>query len=128
MPLSDEALVVRGGSTRDAEDIQDKVLAAVEDGDGPLLSVWCTDIAPGETRDQALSRLCTEADFPHKKVQVGTLGSVRAAVAGLYQDSSEGEPESHYHVLFTEDVTLSEVEVFISSLGDPEPNPTGGKP
>lgn len=129
MPLSPDAMVVRGGSLRDVEAIRAKVLEAVADGDGPVLSVWCDDAVEGESRNELLLRLCSEenGDFPHPRVQAGTFGAMAAAMDDLVQDSSEGEPETHYHAVFGEDVALSQVEAFILALGEPELNPTGGK-
>jgi hypothetical protein len=121
-------LVVRGGILRDPERIRNKVLEAIEDGDGPVLSIWCAEAQLGESREELLLRICREADFPYRKVQVGTFGRMRHAVPDVYQESSSGEPDSHYHVSFTGDVALSQVEAFIAALDEPEPNPTGGKP
>lgn len=128
MPLSDEALAVRGGTLRDPERIRAKVLDAIEDGDGPVLSLWSDDPHEDEHREDLVRRLSVDGDIPHKSLQVGSVGAIRAAVSDFRQDSSSGEPVTHFHAVFSEPVALSQVEAFILAMNTPEPNPTGGKP
>jgi hypothetical protein len=127
--LSDAGMVVRGGSTRDPGVLRGKILEAIADGDGPVLSVWCDDAREGESREALLLRLCSQenGDLPYPRVQVGTAAAVRQAVDELVQYSDEGEPITHYHAVFAPEVASSQVEAFIQALGEPEPNPTGGK-
>jgi len=79
-----DAWAVRGGAARDAGTLREKVLEAVEDGDGPVLSVFCAVASRAETPHEMLRRICEDADIPHGQVQVSTVG--RLVEAGLRGD------------------------------------------
>jgi hypothetical protein len=123
MDLTDDAMLVRGGSIRTVDAVRRKIKAAPQ----PVLSVWCADALPGEDRAAQLLRICTEADAVYPKVQVGTIGSVRAAGLRVVHEFGDGEPECHYHVVFEPEPSDEQIQGFIDALSEPEPNPTGGK-
>lgn len=125
--LSPTALVVRGGSNRDVQSLMRLILEAVEDGDGPVLSVFCESPASGETFDHALRRLCDTAGIPHPKVLVARAGDVTAAGVTLVSDTDDGQPSNHYHAVFHLPMEESQLQRFVACFDGPVPNPTGGK-
>jgi len=128
MPLSDDAMAIRGGKVRDAGTIRESILKAVAAGAGPVYSVFCADAQNGESREDLMRRICVEAPVVHTKIQVGTTGGLRAVLSDLVQDTSRGQAECHYHAVFADGVPLLQVQAFVDALGEPEPNPTGGRP
>jgi len=120
------ALVVRGGAVRDAQLVLEKIMDAVADGDGPVLSVYCTEPVPGLTLMETVYKLCVESDLPHAKVQLAVAECLLAAGVGLVQWTAQGEPACHYHANFGDDVDASVVQRFIDCFSEPMPNPTGG--
>lgn len=126
-PLADSAIVLRGGSLRDIQKIGAKVEAAHHRGVGPVLSVWCDESHPGESREQTLMRISLDAGIPHPKIMTSTVGELRARGFEFELDTSDGQSQYHYHVLFELPVRDSQVQAFIETFGMPEPNPTGGR-
>jgi hypothetical protein len=123
-----DALVVRGGSSRDATAVREKVLAAVEDGDGPVLSVYVDRPGPAESPGECLARICSQAKIPHRKVQVSTVAQLIGAGFTVVHSVSEGEPSSHHHVHFVDRPIVEQwVQDFIECFAEPVANPTGGK-
>jgi hypothetical protein len=124
--LPDDAVVVRGGASRDPQGILDKIEDAIADGAGAVLSVFCV---AREGRDEASAILsaCIGGDVPHKQILVTSAGALRQAGFGLEPDSSDGQPDCHHHVLFGGDLSIQRVEAFIACFDGPMPNPTGGK-
>jgi hypothetical protein len=53
----------------EAQSVLDAVLDAIEDDEGPVLSVYIGSPDPTESLDQLTERLCKEADVPHKKIR-----------------------------------------------------------
>ena len=72
MALHLDAVVVRGGTVRDVATLKTKVEEAIEDGDGPVISVFC-DVTRTDTEAMDLHELCAESDVVHTKVQVTTV-------------------------------------------------------
>ena len=62
--LGPSALVVRGGARLILDVLMEQLEDAVDDGDGPVLSVYCADPIEGEDQDRTLSRIRTVADIP----------------------------------------------------------------
>jgi hypothetical protein len=123
-----DALVVRGGSSRYADAVREKVLAAVEDGDGPVLSVYVDHPRPAESPGECLARICAQAQIPHRQVQVSTVAQLIGAGFTVVRAVSEGEPSSHPHVHFGDRPMLEQrVQDFIECFAEPVANPTGGK-
>ncbi len=127
MELGPTALVVRGGASRDVAAIVELIRDAVEDGDGPVLSVYCGNPEPGEAMPVTLQRICALADIPHSKVLFTTAGQLAAIDLTLESDTSDGQAPNHYHARFHLPVEESQVQDFIACLTGPIPNPTGGK-
>ncbi len=124
--LSDDAIVVRGGSTTDPDAVLSKVQDAIEDGDGPVLSVYCAELADRD-KSAAVLAACVGGDLPHSQVLVTTAGQLRAAGFELRADNEVDPPSCHHDVLFGNDPTLETVGAFIACFDGPIPNPTGGK-
>jgi hypothetical protein len=127
MPLTPDAIVVRGGVDRDPISVADKVQMSIDAGSGAVLSVCIDDLAAGEDEPQGLTRICVDADVVHTKVQLSTLGKLLEAGFRVESYTADGEGQLHHHVYFEEPVTRSRVQEFVSCFGDPVPNPTGGK-
>jgi len=121
------AWAVRGGAVRDALILRGLVLEAVEDGDGPVLSIFCAAASTGEASHETLRRICEDADIPHGQVQVSSVGRLVEAGFEVKLAVDDGESELHHHVLFALPVTESQVQAFIDCFGQAVPNPTGGK-
>lgn len=126
MALHPEALVVRGGTVRDVDTLKTKVEEAVEDGDGPVISVFC-DIECTDTQAVSLEQLCADSGVVHTKVQVTTASRLRARGFEPILEVSNGEPFTHHHVVLTEPVQESELQAFIDCFDEPIANPVGGK-
>lgn len=122
-----DALVVRGGSLRDVEKLVSRIERAIESGSGAVLSVWASDVLPGETREATLRRVSQDAGIPHPKLMVTTCGALLAHGFELVSDTSDGQSQYHFHVHFLEPVGHSQVRDFIEVFDQPESNPTGGR-
>ena len=127
MPLHPDALVVRGGTIRDVETLKAKVEDAIEDGDGAVISVFCDVWRTGQHDGATLAQLCAASDVVHTKVQVTTVRRLREHGFEPELAISNGEPETHHHVVLEEPVQESTLRAFIDCFGEPVPNPTGGK-
>lgn len=124
--LSDDALVVRGGQSRNPMDVLDKLLGALEDHDLAALSVYALEPSKAGS-DELLAAVCSAGDVPHKQVQVSRVGILRAAGFELEHDTSDGQTECHYNVGFGNAPDLRDAERFIECFHGPIPNPTGGR-
>ncbi len=125
--LGPGTLVVRGGISRDADDLVEKLEDAIEDGYGPVLSVNCGEPEPGESFTETLHRICSTGGLPHGSVQVAPYERLEELGIPLTSDTSDGQAENHYHARFGEPVEKSQVEDFIACFDGPILNPTGGK-
>ena len=81
MSLHPETMVIRGGTIRDPSTLKRKVEMAIEDGDGPVISVVCDNDRTGQSDGMSLEALCRASDVVHTKVQVTTVA--RLARAGF---------------------------------------------
>ena len=90
MALYPDALVVRAGKVRDVETLKTKVEEAIEDGDGPVISVFC-DVRRTETETMSLYELCAESEVVHTKVQVTTVARLQAQGFEPILDISNGQ-------------------------------------
>lgn len=127
MDLSPDSLAVRGGSNREVHSLVEKLEEAVEDGYGPILSVFCGNPAGGESQEETMHRICTEAGLPHPKIQVAHTRDLSALGLVLEWDTSDGQARNHFNVRFHLPVEESQVHGFISCFDGPMPNPTGGR-
>lgn len=127
MALHPDALVVRGGTSRDVGVLRTKVDEAIEDGDGAVISVFCdskrNDAEPG----MSLHELCAESEVVHTKVQVTTVSKLREQGFEPILDVSGGQRFTHHHVVLAEPMQESELQAFIDCFDEPVANPTGGK-
>ena len=123
--IADDAVVVRGGSVREASRVLAKIMDAIGDGDGPVLSVYCLE-PEGRSTAEVVRRICELADVRYGKVQISTAGALRSAGLELVHSVADGEPECHYHVDFGDDVDELRVEAFIKCLQEPIVNPAKG--
>ena len=123
--ISDDAVVVRGGSVREVSRVLAKIMDAIGDGDGPVLSVYCLE-PEGESTADVVPRLCRLADVQYGKIQISTVGALRSAGLQLVHSVADGEPDCHYHVDFGDDVDELRVEAFIKCLQEPIVNPAKG--
>lgn len=125
--LGPTALVVRGGARLSAEALVEQLEGAVEDGDGPVLSLFCDDPADGESSEETLYRICATADIPHSKVFVAQQAGIAAVGVALESETGDGQAVNHYHARFDLPVGTSQVQDFIACFDGPILNPTGGK-
>lgn len=117
---------MRGGAHRSPEGVLEAVNAAVEDGDGPVLSVFCVEV-PVEGWWAGVHEACEAGDVPHRQVQVSSVGLLESAGFALVADSSNGQPACHHHVVFGNDPKIDAAELFVECFSGPYANPTGGK-
>lgn len=103
-----------------------KVEEAIEDGDGPVISVFC-DVDCTDTQAMDLQELCAESGVVHTKVQVTTVSRLRARGFDPILEVSNGEPFTHHHVVLAEPVQESTLQAFIDCFDEPIANPAGGK-
>lgn len=125
MPSS--SLVVRGGTKRGFKSLVDDIEDAIDQGYGPVLSVYVGEQLESESYLDALHRLCKDADIPHGKVQVARLGQLRESDIQIERYVENGWAETHCHVIFSVPLRESEVDSFSELFSDPEVNPTGGR-
>jgi hypothetical protein len=126
MALHPDATVIRGGTVRDVAKLRTKVEEAIEDGDGPVISVFC-DVKKTDTEAMSLRELCAESEVVHGKVQVTTVSRLRAEGFEPILDISNGQRSTHHHVLLEEPVQESALQAFIDCFDEPIANPAGGK-
>jgi len=123
-PLSDDAIVVRAGMERDAKGMLEGLRERVDSlGEPPKLSVFATEIQPGEAMPDTLRRLCTEARARWGKVQVATARSLRTAGFTILDERNSREGPSHYHVDLGWPVSESVLDDFIGCFDEPIPSP-----
>jgi hypothetical protein len=115
--------VIRGGLFARAEDVLTSVSDALEDGYGATASVFVGRVLDGETLEQAIGRICKAGYIRNGKVRMSTVGSLRAAGFTLELDTSDGQPECHYNVIFSEPPDLGQAKLFIQCFDAPIPNP-----
>jgi hypothetical protein len=127
MPLHPDALVVRGGTSRDVETLKGKVNETIEDGDGAVISVFCDASRTEDTEGMSLHELCAESEVPHTKVQVTTAARLREHGFEPILDISDGQRFTHHHIELAEPVQESTLRAFIDCFDEPVANPTGGK-
>jgi hypothetical protein len=125
--LTPESLAVRGGSNRDVDSLMEKIEDAVADGFGPVLSIFCGTPVAGESHQETMRRICTDAGIPHPRVLVARASDLLASGLTLEWDTSDGQARNHFHATFTQSVEESQVHGFISCFDGPMPNPTGGR-
>lgn len=121
--LADDAVVVRGGVNRNPLNVGQMVQDNLDDGDGPVLSVFVIEPGPGEPREGAVARACHDGSIRHNKVQVALLGDLRAAGFAVADERADDEAYCHYHVHFEVPVTQSRVLQWIELFSEPIPNP-----
>jgi hypothetical protein len=107
--------------------VLEAVFDAIEDDEGPVLSVYIGSTNPGESLDELTARLCIDADVPHKKIRRCTVQDLLNAGFKIEHSVTEGEPDCHFHVVFPASPSGVDVEKFIDCFDSPIPNPTGGK-
>lgn len=114
--------MVRGGLFPDVESVLISVTDAFEDGDGAVISVHIGWAEPSDI-DEELARVCREADVRNGKVRCSTVGRIRRAGFDIIRDTSDGQPNCHHHVIFTEPPSSVEAKVFLECFDSPIPNP-----
>lgn len=122
-----DSLVIRGGTIRDPAALKRKVENAIEDGDGPVISVFCEPERAEGAPPMALEVLCRISEVVHSKVQVTTVGRLEEAGFSLELDVSNGQPLTHHHVVVDDPVQESTLQRFIDAFDEPVATPTGGK-
>jgi hypothetical protein len=115
--------VVRGGQFPTAEDVLIAVQDSYEDGEGAVASVYVGRQVPGEDLAQALRRICLEGRIPHGKIRVALESDLVEAGFVLVQDSSDGQPDCHHNVVFTEPPNIEQARLFLERFGEPMRNP-----
>ena len=126
MPLHPDAFVIRGGKVREPQTLYRKVMEAIEDGDGAVISVFCDITRSDQAAGMSLAELCAASSVVHSTVQVSTVSRLEAAGFELASDVSDGQPFTHHHVVLKEPVEESALAVLIGCFDEPVPNPTGG--
>lgn len=122
MFLHDDSLVVRGG-TPDDERWLDSILDAIDEGQEPVLSVFCDRRAEGEDMLKTIFRIASTADIPHGKVSATTVGKIINLGLKLEYDASNGQSENHFHIVFPAEPSIMEVRELIGVFSEPFPNP-----
>jgi hypothetical protein len=120
--LDDDDIVIRGGLFPTADDVLTAVTDAFDDGFGAVLSVQVAHRRGGETEDEAVARVCRLAKVPNGKVRLARAGPLSADFP-MTQDSTDGQPETHFHVHFPEPPSSVDAQRFVDHFGTPIPNP-----
>lgn len=122
MFLHDDSLVMRGG-TPNEERWLDAILDAVDEGQEPVLSVFCDNKHETGDLHEVLYRIASTGDIPHGKVSVTTAGKVRGLGLTLEHDPSNGQSDNHFHIVFPVEPSIIEVRELIGVFSEPFPNP-----
>lgn len=117
----ENALVVRGGETRDPSVVTDNLKQLTHLGKPPILSVFADTPLEGEKQEQCVLRICTEANIKNGKVQVAPAGMLLSAGFDLVHKPENGV-STHYNVSFTVPVQHFEVQTWLACFGEPIPN------
>jgi hypothetical protein len=120
---SDVAVVIRGGASRDPSLMLEGLRSLIERGEPPRVSVFAESYDPAQPWSEAVTSVCYAARAPWGQVQVSTLRRLREAGFDLVDERTEIEAECHFHVYFTEPVTIRETTLFIECFDEPVPNP-----
>lgn len=107
------------------EGLLESVEDAIDDGAGPVLSVYIGNARDGESREGLRLRLCLEADVPHRQIRETTVGRLSAAGITLVHSVAEGEPLCHFHILFAGIPSIVDLETLVNCFDSPIPNPAG---
>jgi hypothetical protein len=124
--LEDGDVVVRGGIFSDPDLILEVVEDAIDMGYGPVLSVFVGKIAAHDNVESSVRAACVDGSIPHGKVRFCHARELIDAGFELVHDTSAGQPECHFHVLFPEEPTSVDADRFIRCFGEPIKNPAKG--
>ena len=127
MPLSADAIVVRGGTEMTVERVTYLLEEAVADGDGAVISVYAEDAEPGEDLAVTLERISRTADLPHRQIQISALSRLVTNGLDVVPAIDAGEASNHHHVVFDYPIDTVQVAAFVEAWDGPVLNPTGGK-
>ena len=100
---------------------------AIEDGDGPVLSVFAEPKAPGESVESVTERICRTADLPHSRILVSSAPRLASAQLHIVRSIDDGEAVNHHHVVFREPLDPVQIQAYVQCWDAPRPNPTSGK-
>jgi hypothetical protein len=120
---SNVAVVIRGGAGRDPSRMLEGLRSLIERGEPPRVSVFAQSYDPAQPLSETVRSLCYAARAPWGQVQVSTLQRIRDAGFDLVDERTEIEAACHYHVYFSNTVTIRETRLFIDCFDDPVPNP-----
>jgi hypothetical protein len=123
MTLHPAAMVVRAGVVRDVETLKEKVEDAIDEGDGPTISVFCDVDRSEDDAGLSFEELCAVSEIPNGKVQLSTGARLEEAGFRLVLDTSDDQARTHYNVIVAEPVQESELLRFIECFDEPIPNP-----
>lgn len=118
-----DAFVIRGGIFARPEDLLTAVEDSYEDGDGAVASVFVGSPLEGESLDDAIARVANVARLPHSKIRVATVESLVACGFTVEQDTSDGQPDCHHNVGFTEPPDMAQARLFVDCFDEPIANP-----
>lgn len=111
---------------RDSAAIEQKIEDAIDDGDGPVLSVFCQQVDQRGVA-AAVERACREGAIRNGKIQVARVSTLLDVGAVLVHTAGQGEPECHYHVNFEKMTSDTRATMFLGCFAEPEPNPWEGR-
>ncbi|RHW25456.1 hypothetical protein D0Z08_19715 [Nocardioides immobilis] len=103
--------------------VQRQLLDAIEDGYGPVLSVFLDDPRRDETVEQVILRVCRGAGILNGKIQISSVGTLVEAGFELVHDDSDGMHETHHDVVFPNTTDIQWCQAFVDSFSEPRPNP-----
>ncbi|WKT88780.1 hypothetical protein QYR02_15240 [Microbacterium maritypicum] len=121
--LADDDVVVRGGIFNDPELILEALEDAIDMGYGPVLSVFLGKLSENGDVDASVAAACKDGKVPHGKIRLTRVKNLRDSNFELTQDTSEGQPECHFHVHFPEAPTSVDASRFIGCFDEPIKNP-----
>ena len=111
---------------RDWETLMEKVQDAIDDDGIAAISVFCDIRRSADNDGMSLRELCAQSEVPHSKVQVSTVSRLSRRGFVPESDVSDGQPNTHHHVILEQPVEQSRLEAFIACFDEPVSNPTGG--
>jgi hypothetical protein len=98
--LSNDAVVVRGGSATLYSEVAEHIKIAVRDVGEPVLSVYADERHGSETEAQAAQRIAWQGRIAHRKIRFTTLSKLTAVRLQLADEREPGDSELHYNIYF----------------------------
>jgi hypothetical protein len=118
-----DAVVVRGGATRDPAAVLENLYDELEIRQAPEISAFIAIRQPNETLEAVIERIARLAPLPHGKLQISTVKTLRNRGFELVADYSVEKGVWHCNIVLPIEATIEDVTRLIGAFQDPILNP-----